>query len=287
MSMIKASLNAFIHEIDVFLEFSWRDWSATIIPGLIFSISAMRTVSYSFEIFQSYILLILWLTLYIYWFNLCNQIAGVEEDRINKPDRPIPSRKVTIIGAKMRCAIAFTGFLSVAVYEPTLWPETICWVFTTILLCATPFGKHWFGKNCVAMTTGSWSLLGVSWKAIAPLTPCTERFILTASLWAGLLTPMQDLRDIKGDRVIGRKTLPLVLGSSRCRWTITFFFIPASLLTLWEGGILSIAPVPLLAVHAFLGYRLMNDRGPHYDNKTYMILTYIYCLILALASHCV
>ncbi|KAF9073086.1 UbiA prenyltransferase family-domain-containing protein [Rhodocollybia butyracea] len=282
--MAASLLNALIHEVDVFLKFSWRDWSVTLIPGLIFSLGAMRTLPSSSRIFQSYLLLIVWLTPYVYWFNLWNQITGIEEDRIDKPDRPIPSGKVTVVGAKIRWAVALTVFLSVAAYEPTLRPQTICWVLTSVMHCATPLGNHWFGKNCIAMTTGAWALLGGSWKAIAPLTPRTEHFILAVSLWAGLLTSIQDLRDMKGDAAIGRKTLPLVLGSSRCRRIITFFLIPASLLVLWGSGILSIAPASLIVVHAFLGYRIMNDKGSYHDHKTYMIYTYTFCLILAFTA---
>ncbi|KAF9073088.1 hypothetical protein BDP27DRAFT_1445258 [Rhodocollybia butyracea] len=116
------------------------------------------------------------------------------------------------------------------------------------------------------MATGTWALLGGSWKAIAPLTPRTEHFILTISLWAGVLTSIQDLRDMKGDAAVGRQTLPLVLGSSRCRWTITFFLTPASLLVLWGG------------------YRVMNDKGSYHDHKTYMIYSYTFCLILAVTA---
>ncbi|KAF9062685.1 UbiA prenyltransferase family-domain-containing protein [Rhodocollybia butyracea] len=283
-NLIKAAFDALTHEFIIFLGFSWRDWSTTIIPGSIFSIGAMRTLPPSSAILHSYLFLILWLTLFVYWFNLSNQIAGVEEDLINKPDRPIPSQKITIFEAKLRWALALTAFISLAVYKPTLRPETICWIFTVALLCATPLGKHWFVKNCVAMTAGTWALLGASWKAIAPLTPRAELSILTVSLWVGLAIHIQDLRDMKGDAAIGRRTLPLVVGSSGSRWIITFFLIPVSLLVLWKGGILSIAPVSLVAVHAFLGYRVMHDTGSYYDHKTFMIFTYIFCLVLAFTA---
>ncbi|KAF9062676.1 UbiA prenyltransferase family [Rhodocollybia butyracea] len=240
----------------------------------------MRTLPPSSRILKSYLFLLLWLTLFIYWFNLLNQITGVEEDLINKPDRPIPSRKVTILRAKLRWALALMALISLAVYEPTLQPETICWLLTVALLCATPLGKHWFVKNCVAMTAGTWALLGASWKVIAPLTSRAELSIPTVSVWLGLLIQIQDLRDMKGDAAIGRRTLPLVFGSSGCRWIITFFLIPVSLLVLWMGGILSIAPVSLMAVHAFLGYRVMHDAGSYYDHKTYMVRLIFQLLIL-------
>ncbi|KAF9258662.1 hypothetical protein L218DRAFT_1063068 [Marasmius fiardii PR-910] len=149
-------------EFDLFLGFSWRDWSATIIPGSLFSI-------------------------------------GIEEDRIDKPDRPIPSGKITIAGAQLRRALALAAFLSVAAYEPALWPETFCWVIIVVLHLAMPsaFGNHWFVENCVALGTGTWALLGASWKAIASLTPRIEGYILAVSVWAGLMTHIQDLRDMK------------------------------------------------------------------------------------------
>ncbi|KAF9260426.1 hypothetical protein L218DRAFT_989569 [Marasmius fiardii PR-910] len=231
-----------------------------------------------------YLFLTLWLTLYVYFFNLSNQITGIEEDRINKPGRPIPSGKVTITGAKLRWALALAAFLLAAAYEPALQPETFCWVLITAMLCKAPFGNHWFFKNCVAMSTGTWILLGASWKAIAPLTPRAECYILTLSLWSGLLTHIQDLRDIKGDAAIGRRTLPLALGNIRSRRIITYLIMPISLMALWMGGVLPIAPLSLVVFHVFLGYRIVHDYGPQYDHKTYMIYTYIYCLMVTLTS---
>ncbi|KAF9459228.1 UbiA prenyltransferase family-domain-containing protein [Collybia nuda] len=273
------------HELDVFLAFSWRDWSTTIIPGSLFSIGAMRSSRDPHPtIVYKYSLLVSWLTLFIYFFTTSNQIVGVDEDRINKPDRPIPSGKVTLEGAKRRWASALLMFLAVGVFKPMLLPEIVCWIATTAFLCLTSAGNHWFGKNCIAMTTGTWALLSASWKVIAPATSESERYVITVSVWVGLMMPLQDLRDMLGDAVVGRKTLPLVVGDDASRWIITFFFMPAAFWILWMGGIVSIAPITLVAVHIFLGYRLMHAGGPRYDHKTYMIFTYIFCLVLALTA---
>jgi len=282
---LKAVRTSVVRELDIFLGFSWRDWSTTIIPGSIFAVGAMRSASLSLpSTISKYLLLVSWLTPYIYFFNLSNQITGVDEDRINKPDRPIPSGKVTLEGAKWRWVIALSAFLGVAVFEPRLLPETICWVFTVAFLCLTSAGNHWFGKNCVAMTTGTWALLSASWKAIALVTPKSERYVLAVAIWAGLMTHIQDLRDIKGDAAVGRKTMPLVFGDGASRYIITFLLMPASFWVLWRGEIVPIAPFTLTAVHLFLGYRIMQAGGPRYDHKTYMIYTYIFCLILAITA---
>lgn len=220
-----------------------------------------------------YLFLLSWLTPYVYFFNLSNQITGVDEDRIDKPDRPIPAGIVTLDGARRRWILALSAFLLVAAFKPILLPETISWVFTTAFLSLTSAGNHWFGKNCVAMTVGAWSLLNGSWKAIAPWTPKSQRFAIAVAVWAGLLVQIQDLRDIKGYAVVGRKTMPLVFGERATRWIITLLLLPASIWVLWIGDIVPIAPKTLTAVHLFLGYRILNAGGSRYDHKTYMVST--------------
>jgi len=138
-------LSPIVRELDIFLGFSWKDWSVTIIPGSIFAIGAIHGLPIS-SIITHYHSLISRLTFAIYFFNLFNQITGIAEDRINKPDRPITSGKVMIAEAKLRLVVVFSAFIGIALYEPLLLPETICWVVTMTFLCLTSLGNHWFGK---------------------------------------------------------------------------------------------------------------------------------------------
>ncbi|THH15916.1 hypothetical protein EW146_g4640 [Bondarzewia mesenterica] len=128
-----AVFSPLIRELDIFLGF-WRDWSTTIIPGSIFA------------------------------------ITGVDQDRINKPDRPIPSGKVTVSGAKRHWVVVFPPFTGIALYEPSLLPE-----------------------NCVAMTTGTWAFLSASWKTIAPATSKSDIHVYAVALWAGLIKATMQL----------------------------------------------------------------------------------------------
>jgi 4-hydroxybenzoate polyprenyltransferase len=286
MSCLTALFAPVSREFDIFLGFSWRDWSASIIPGSIFAVGAMRYANLPLlSIPFKYLLLLSWLTPYVYFFNLSNQITGVDEDRINKPDRPIPAGTVTLEGAKWRWVIALSAFLLVAAFKPNLLPETIGWVLTVAFLCLTSVGSHWFGKNTVAMATGTWSLLNASWKVIVPLTPRSQRFVIAVSAWAGLLTQIQDLRDMKGDAAVGRKTMPLVFGEKATRWIIALLLLPASIWVLWIGDIVPIAPKTLTAVHVFLGYRLLNARGSRYDHKTYMVSPLYFISFFDQAKH--
>ncbi|THH05223.1 hypothetical protein EW146_g9959 [Bondarzewia mesenterica] len=260
-----AVFSPLIRELDIFLGF-WRDWSTTIIPGSIFAAGAMHGPSIP-SIITHYFFLVSWLTPYIHFFNW-----------------PIPSGKVTVSGAKQRWAFAFSTFMGIALYTPSLLPETICWVLTVAFLCLTSAGSHWFGKNCVAMTTGTWALLSASWKAIAPATPKSDIYVYAIALWVGLIMHVQDLRDIQGDAAIGRKTMPLVFGDRGSRLIITFLLLPAAYWVLWMGDIVRLAPYTLAAVHIILAYRILQAGGSRYDHKTYMFYTYIFCLILAFTA---
>jgi 4-hydroxybenzoate polyprenyltransferase len=273
MSPLKPICSIFVDECKIFFEFSWRNWSVTIIPTVIFSIAAWRSTNMVFTAFLStYAILVPWSILYIYSFELLSQTSNVQEDRINKPDRPIPSGHVTITGAKIRWAVVLAAFISIALLNPSILLETISWVIMSVFLSLPAAGHHWLGKNCIALSVGTWALLNPVWKLVTPATPGSTRFIYCLSAWASLGANIQDLRDIKGDMAIGRRTLPIVYGNKQSRFLLTFVLLPPALLSLWLGNIIQLAPITLCAAHVIVWWRVMQaDRGPRYDHKTYMV----------------
>ncbi|PPR01593.1 hypothetical protein CVT26_013333 [Gymnopilus dilepis] len=278
MPIIKNVRTIVVQEINLLTAFSWRDHSASTIVGAIVSLGAMLNASRAQahivpNILSGYLFLIPWLTSYLYFFNLSNQIVGVEEDRINKPDRPIPSGNVTIRGARVRQAISFGVFLALGLARPRLLPETLVWMLTTAFLCHTKAGNHWAGKNSIAMPIGGWALLSGSWKAVALMkpNPIVHHQMVALCLWGGLLTHIQDLRDVEGDRVVGRKTLPIAFGEERSRRIIVFLLSPFAIVALWMGDVLQTAPLTVLGLHAFLGWRVLRGKDARYDHKTYMV----------------
>ena len=57
-------------------------------------------------------------------FNLSNQYTGAEEDKINKPDRPIPSGLVTVEGARFRWYIVTVLYLIVGLAIGNVWSSS-------------------------------------------------------------------------------------------------------------------------------------------------------------------
>ena len=272
VAALQAAINLFLRELDIFFAFSWMDWSFSIIPSLIFSIGGARSSGSSLTVLAPrYILLILWNTCFIYFFNLSNQITGIVEDRLDKPHRPLPSGKVTLAGAKKRLIVVLLVWLLASIRASVL-DQMLCWTLTTAFLTLTAAGNHWFGKNTAALTAGTWALHTASWKIIAAETEQGTRYAWTIAFWAGVATHVQDLRDIEGDAANGRKTLPIVYGDRCSRALMTFIAIPLQMLALWLGRVMQAAPLLIGAAHAIVAWRVMQEgRGSKYDHKTYMV----------------
>ena len=69
--------------------------------------------------------------LYLYTFVVANQIHGVKEDKINKPDRPIASGLTSLAAAKVRWVV-LTGLYLVYSYFLGVERWTVLWIATTI-----------------------------------------------------------------------------------------------------------------------------------------------------------
>src|SRR5689334_15649237 len=77
------------------------DISTTIAPNLLFMFAAWRSSGGSVEQLASGLGRgALFFLLYVLTFCLSNQFMGVEEDRINKPDRPLVRGDTTVLGAQ-------------------------------------------------------------------------------------------------------------------------------------------------------------------------------------------
>ncbi|KPA35288.1 ubiquinone biosynthesis protein [Fusarium langsethiae] len=266
----KSAKSLISYEIHLFFQFSWRDWSAAIIPGCLFAFGAAKGLPYSTTIWNS-LPMFLWITAYTYAFNLFSQVNSVEEDRINKPDRPLPSRIVTKAGTWRRCIVVWALFFSLAIIFPSVILETVTHAVMTLFLTTTRLGGTWFGKNCVSMSIMTWSLLSGSRKFITPLTPLAFRKVISLAFWVGLSAETQDFRDQKGDLATGRQTLPIVFGDNVARYIVAFFNMPLAFAVVYWFGIGAYTLWLLAAGHVLVSYRIVVFRGVEADHQTYMV----------------
>lgn len=281
---VKSSL---LYEISVSWQFVARDLPGSIVPALFFMIASWRSHAGALsELLLGIISGAILFWLYAYTFCVSNQIAGVEEDRLNKPDRPLVTGLISYRGAQQR------WLASMVLYAFCGWQFGVLeWVFlwqlVTILYNFGGWSTHWLTKN-LSMALGSLAQLACAWQLIAPITPDSRRWVILLSFVVFAIIAVQDLRDIAGDRVGGRRTLPLVWGETltRALLTVGFGALPV-LLVNWmlqlEGYTLAvlICGTCLALLSWIIAARVSLYRTPQADHRTYTLFTLIYCAILA------
>ncbi|KAJ7041013.1 UbiA prenyltransferase family-domain-containing protein [Mycena alexandri] len=270
------------HELRICWAFTSRDWSASVIPGAMYTTAALRslesTPTASLAI-QSLARCFIYFLLYIYAFDIANQINGIAEDEINKPDRPLPSGLVSLQGAYIRWYATTTAHLVVGAAWGVL-PWTALWVLITIYTSFYGGDKHWVTKNMLFMSVGSICLLQAAWALAAPLTAREWRWALLLSGILGIVASVQDIRDLEGDKIAGRRTLPVVLGSN-FRWVMATIISTAPLVCWMLDLLVCYCGFGLALTMFYLAFRVLSGCSKEYDHKTYMMLTYIYCGCIA------
>jgi 4-hydroxybenzoate polyprenyltransferase len=275
-----------LHEITLSWTFIAGDISSTIIPATLFLTAAWHSQPASLGAWlQAAARGLVYFWLYIYTFCLSNQIAGIEEDRINKPHRPIVRGAVSLKGARLRWLGSMVAF-NVVGWLFGVWPWALLWQVVAVLHNFGGCAKHWFGKHLI-MAIGIVAELGAAWELVRPMTPLAWHWILTIAAAIFVLVATQDLRDMDGDRQIGRRTIPLVFGERAARIglaggfalmppVIHFWLIMPSGMT--TGALLCDAL--LAAMSLLISWRLLARRSRQADHRTYLLFTYWYCMLL-------
>jgi 1,4-dihydroxy-2-naphthoate octaprenyltransferase len=173
--------------------------------------------------------------------------------------------------------LIYSHYISILLYS-------IIWLVTIILYVFGGLSKHWIGKNHIFDTMvniimfGSMYTLATSQRHESilsiniPMSVCIT--IVQRSLLYGILFHIQDFKDIKGDSLSNRKTLPVALGDEVARmimvislvitaiWFISFFHSIFDYIS------------ALLLIHT--SYRLHTLRNAHEDRITYNIFVLAY-----------
>lgn len=178
--------------------------------------------------------------------NIINEIYDLDIDRINKPERPLPSGTVTIDTAKRLSVSLYALSLLLAACVNTVF---LCFVAiaaaATVLYSVPPFRtkRHWLWAALtiaiprgVLLKVAGWAVLGSVWQAEPWLIGSVYGlFLLGASA-------TKDFSDIKGDASHGCNTLPVRFGVHKAAWMIApFFFLPFLILSVgshlhWFSG---------------------------------------------------
>ncbi len=149
--------------------------------------------------------------------NILNDILDIDSDRINHPQRALPSGQITLGQAK---ALALLFFLvSIALLIPLNGPGRIIVVLAVLLLVWYNFKlKHtaYTGNIAVSLLGGLTFLLGGTVVGIdmAPALPGPVIPAVFAFLMHFGREIIKDISDLTGDAVTGSQTAPVLKGTT-------------------------------------------------------------------------
>ncbi|MFQ6041316.1 MAG: geranylgeranylglycerol-phosphate geranylgeranyltransferase [Candidatus Poribacteria bacterium] len=167
--------------------------------------------------------------------NALNDFCDVKIDKINKPQRPIPSGKITRkealtysvilleIGTGMGIIINLTAFLIAL-------SVSVCLAFYAIWLKRTPLA----GNIVVGLLT---ALIFVSGGVAVNSLSGTIIPAIFAFLFTTAREIVKDIEDIEGDRKAGAKTIPIFWGRRVAMYLIFIFM----------ASVIVFSPIPYLA----------------------------------------
>ncbi|EJT78297.1 UbiA prenyltransferase [Gaeumannomyces tritici R3-111a-1] len=254
------------------------------------------------------ILLYVWVNLVVIDIQNQRDPDAIEEDRINKPGRPLPSGKVSPneAGSLLVASVIIAVLASYCLGAPG----------ASVLVILLGYAYSDLGGSEHPLLRNLLNALGMPCFAVGALqvalnptypnpypTPSSPSgggngpwVPLLAGRWVLVLAAaifstisIQDIKDQEGDAARGRRTLPLVVGDAAARWLVALPVLAWSALLPWLWGCATAAAyAPVLGLGLVVAARTVAVRGDvPADKRTFKIwclwLVAIYCLPLTRA----
>lgn len=147
--------------------------------------------------------------------NVINDIADLQIDRINRPDRPIPKGEVSTLQAR----VVWVG-LSLAGLLLALWISAAHGILATICILLLFIYSKWFkqlpliGNVIVALLTALALLFGglVEWTTLRAIPLALSMGMAFAGITTLAREIVKDVEDLPGDSLTGIRTFPIIAG---------------------------------------------------------------------------
>ncbi|KAK0477956.1 hypothetical protein IW261DRAFT_1338127 [Armillaria novae-zelandiae] len=208
----------------------------------------------------------IWAYLHLLQFCVSNQLMGEAEDSLNKPWRPIAAGRISRSKAKvLRWALAVAClFLS---YQFCVVRLSVMLTIGILISNELGFDAHWFGKN-LTNALGYYSFQAGACTIVSMLGDSIAGAILRGALIVLTTIHAQDFQDVPGDRIQGRKALPIVAPT-----TSRISMILLLVWSMWLGAISQavVAQIFLVLVAIVVGGRFMLFRTVPADRISYIL----------------
>lgn len=224
-------------------------------------------------------LLVVWANLLI--FNISNQRSPlVVEDKVNKPHRPLPSGRVTSDGAR-RILLVTIPLVLLLGWALNCWQETLMLFMMTWMYNAMGGSDdNWVLRNLfVALGYGMYSSA-----ALRVMIGVGEEVTSKGLQWVGGVMVVMfgtqhicDIKDVEGDKVMGRRSAPIVLGNDLVRWSVAPPVVVGSMVCSYFFDLGISSYVIALAIGGLVAFRTLAYRGLRSDKMTWKVWTLWIC----------
>ncbi|KAJ7173769.1 UbiA prenyltransferase family-domain-containing protein [Mycena filopes] len=213
-------------------------------------------------------------------FEIQNQITGLEEDKISKPNRPLVAGRLSVETAHN----IYIALVIISLWNSAEHGVLACSIFHLVAMVAYNEAACW-GVTMIYGGVFILCCIGLPLKIYADHGRPLSQTSIIAVVMSGLIFTTtghaQDFRDRDGDAAIGRKTLAIVLPQSFARWSlmILMFAWTIGLIHFWGPppafSILFCGLAALTTVKFVLNHSIEADRVSYWWYNIWLVAAHI------------
>ncbi|KAJ3773245.1 UbiA prenyltransferase family [Lentinula raphanica] len=247
--------------------FNQSDMKTIVLPVTVFS-QALA----SHHSVPRFLLVVFWVWMQLLYFTVTNQTFGTapEEDAVNKPNRPIPAKRISVESAILLGWVLAPLNVALSYYAGAV-PAGLGICILTSIYCRGGGHSHWLSKNgCCA---GFYALFEYGATQIADSSKELTYDQLGAVVGSALIIfttiHAQDFRDDEGDALLGRRTFTLSFPLFS-RITMPTFLIAWSMALCLISEANRFVLLALMGLGAVTGTRFLILKSPKHDRLSYL-----------------
>ncbi|KAJ4478449.1 UbiA prenyltransferase family [Lentinula aciculospora] len=207
-----------IHAPRILLLFTASDLKTVMIPVTIFTVLSVPHTNVHSVLAASF-----WTWLHLLQFCVSNQSLYPEEDKFNKPWRPLPSNLIDLSTTRQLRWLLLPVCIGLSIHHQI----TSAGVLLSLAFMAhneLGLGSHWLLRNaCNAWGYAMFNAGAASIANSGEFKAMKDGRLLYSFVYNGLIIfttiYAQDFRDLEGDKLVGRCTLPIAVPEAS-RWAI-------------------------------------------------------------------